>query len=318
MNEQHTVPQAGRRLIGLYPARYRELYGEDIAATFAEATEGLAGRALLRERLDLASHALRLRLGIASTDPAGRILAGAAPIALALLAGFCLWILLPEVRPLMHRVRDPAASHGRGYAVESVLWFLATFLPWVLALAGFAVGRVRLARVLGLAGTLVWAVCSVVFDPWIQILYGGASLWVALCAVVLLAPPDLLVGSASRRWEATGVAVTFAALMILAHRTELYMYLASFDVYVFWPLLSAAAVLLGRLVVRHPDRYGAAGAGLLGLVWLHPAMSGDVLRLSRLVELLMSYLVLLGLMVALAAGVRMARRARRAGPADPA
>ncbi|WP_371500697.1 hypothetical protein OG871_28765 [Kitasatospora sp. NBC_00374] len=320
MSDQHT-PQAGRLLIGLYPARYRAAHGEDIAATFAEAAEGLSRRAVLRERLDLASHALRLRLRIGATDPAGRVLAGAVPVVLGLLAGFCMWVLLPELRELAYRVRHPYPNLGLRVAVQSVLYAMAAYLPWVLVLVAVAVGRWRLARALALVATLLWAALSVVFGPWTQLLYGGVTQWAVLCAVVLLAPPTLLDRSVRGRWKVTAVALSYATLLIVSHRTDLYGYFSGttlLNVYVCWPLLAAAAVLLGHLAARRPDRLRAAGAGLVGLVWLLPGLLEGSSWLPRVGRMLTAYLVLVGLMVALAAGVRMIRRVRGAEPADPA
>ncbi|MFJ1702897.1 hypothetical protein [Kitasatospora sp. NPDC088346] len=320
MNHPHTTPQAGRLLIGLYPARYRTAHGEDIAATFTEAAEGLNGRALLRERLDLASHALRLRLRIGATDPAGRMLAGAAPVVLGLVSGFCLWALVPHLPDLVHQVRHPSWGGGRTIAVESLLLAVALYLPWIFTLGAVAVGRPRAARALTLGATLTWMALSTVFDPWMNLLYGGAAFLGGLCAVLLLAPPTLVDRSARGRWEVTAVAISFGALLTLARDTGLSAAILGntfFNTYISWPLLAAAAAVLGHLVTGRPDRYRAAGAGLVGVVWLLPGVMDGPRWVHSVGRLLGAYLVLVVLAVALAAGVRAVRRVRRAEPADP-
>ncbi|MFD9124764.1 hypothetical protein [Kitasatospora sp. NPDC059571] len=316
MSDRHT-PGNGPLLLRLYPARYRAAHGEDIAATLAEATEGLSRPDRLREHLDLASHALRLRLRIGATDPAGRMLAGAAPVVLGLLAGFCLWGLVPDVLLLVHRILRHQPHAGPVYLFYSA----AANLPWILALTAVAVGRWRLARALGLAGTLLGAGSWVVFGPMtVMILFGQPMFWVVLGAVVLLAPPSLLDRSLRTGWEATAVGLPFAALLVASQSTGLWVYFtgsAVLHVYVSWPLLATAAVLLGHLVAEHRDPYRATGAGLTGLLWLLPGLLDDS-RPRMLTTWAAGYLALVAFTVALATAVRTIRRTRAKEPADPA
>ncbi|MFD7508532.1 hypothetical protein ACFV5N_04175 [Streptomyces sp. NPDC059853] len=71
------------RLTRLYPAGYRAAYGAEIAATHRELTAGLGRVARWRADAELAGHAVRVRLGLDAAAPGGRLLACAAPFALA-------------------------------------------------------------------------------------------------------------------------------------------------------------------------------------------------------------------------------------------
>ncbi|MEU9133722.1 hypothetical protein AB0D08_37485, partial [Kitasatospora sp. NPDC048540] len=305
-----------RLLIGLYPARYRELHGEDIAATFAEATEGLSGRAVLRERLDLASHALRLRLRMASTDPAGRMLAGAAPVALALGVGECLydqvWYLHNVTQALSHMATRPRLA-----AFTSGM-YLALVVPWIVALLCAAVGRWKPARRAAVLGLLTEAVSwGLVFGHAWQ-MYGELARIALLAALVLLAPPDLVDTARRGRWEVTGLALG-AGLPLAA--------LATFDATllgVFWrsvpALLSiwsfavAAALLLAHLSTRRPDLFRGAGIALGTAPWLVESAPWPV----PVAWAGTAFVVLIGGAVAVGGVVHLVRRAMGAEPIEPA
>jgi hypothetical protein len=317
MSDQHT-PEADPWPIRIYPARYRAAHGEDIAATLAEATEGLSGTAVLREHLDLAAHALRLRLRIGPTDRAGRVLAGAAPVVLGLLAGFGLWGLQAELPWMVHQIHGPYRIRATAY----VLYIAAGSLPWALALAAAAVGRWGLTRALGLAGTLLGLGILLAFGPMTTMfLFGQPVFWTILGAVVLLTPPTLLDRSARAGWEAVAVALSFAAVMIASQSSGLWVYFTGrtiLHMYVSWPLFAAAAVLLGHLAIGHRDRYRAAGAALAGALWLVPGLLDEYNTRRVLATWAPGYLLLVALAVALATGIRMIRRARAGESADPA
>ncbi|MER8182257.1 hypothetical protein [Kitasatospora sp. NPDC094015] len=311
MNEQNTVPQAGRRLIGLYPARYRELYGEDIAATFAEVTEGLTGRALLRERLDLASHALRLRLGIASTDPAGRILAGAAPIALALGAGVCVSDLLWIMRDFV-----PVFTHARpGQVVRGTLVFVLAFIPWITALLCAATGRWRPARaaaVLAVALDLVFSglILTVGYGTLGELCRVGG-----LAALVLLAPPDLVDTARRGRRTVVAVAVTTAltltwvwAIPIAEWRPYIVASLAD-----LWLFVAVAALLVVHLSARRPDRLRCVGIALAAVPWLLEYSAG-----GNAEQAVVGFTVLIGGAFAVGGVVQLIRRMLGTEPAEPA
>ncbi|MFJ4675465.1 MULTISPECIES: hypothetical protein [unclassified Kitasatospora] len=320
------APQAGRLLMSLYPVRYRALHGEDIAAVFARTAEGLPRRAVLRERFDLAAHALRLRLRIGPTDPAGRVLAGAAPVTLAIAAGRCLFFLLSRLHERVHRIRYPFPGSGLGHAVLDAVLLVAGTLPWLLALALAAVGRWRAARITGLLAALV--------EVGIQELEGIYQLWLVgyllglllVGALLLLAPPDLVDVTKRGRWEAAGLALGVGLPLIAADRYQLTRHLslnmATVGLFPLWLCAATAVVLLLRLSGRRPDGLRAAGVALAVLPWLvhlvFAAVDDPARELRRIVRYGGACLVLLGLAAALAAAVHLVRRTWWDKPTDPA
>ncbi|MEU9133889.1 hypothetical protein AB0D08_38390, partial [Kitasatospora sp. NPDC048540] len=302
-----------RLLIGLYPARYRELHGEDIAATFAEATEGLSPRAVLRERLDLASHALRLRLRIASTDPAGRMLAAAAPVALALAAGECLSGLLPSLTAL---ATTSPQTRPRLFAVEVVLVALV-FIPWIVALLLTTTGRWRRARPVAVLAALIdLGVALVVLGAYDRA--PGALLRAcALAALVLLAPPDLVDTGRRGRWEAGAVALaTGVPLAVLMDSRVTLLGWSWYEVPAmvgFWALLVVSLLLLVHLSARRPDRLRGAGIALGPAPWLLEYMG-----IGATHWVVAYFVVLIGGAVAVGGVVHLVRRMLGTEPAEPA
>ncbi|KQV20090.1 MULTISPECIES: hypothetical protein [unclassified Kitasatospora] len=316
----HVAPKPGRLLIGLYPARYRAAHGEDIAAVFADATEGQSRRAVLRERRDLASHALRLRLRIGPTDPAGRVLAGAAPVALALAAGCALAFLLPNLRPMVHEIRYPIRGLGLRNALMSAVFILAYTAPWPVALAFAVLGRWRAARIAGVVATLltlaVYATNGLAF-AWV---IGEMAATAAVGAVVLLAPSGLVDVTQRGRWEMAGIALAIGLPLGLGRQFGIDLSWR-FDLLPVWLSVVTAAVLLGRLSARRPDRLLAFGVGLGVVPWMMPfaaAVLHGAVRMPTLLRYGGAFLAPLGAAVALAGVVHLARRVRATEPSDPA
>ncbi|QKW18452.1 hypothetical protein HUT16_04665 [Kitasatospora sp. NA04385] len=321
---QH-APQAGRLLMGLYPARYRAAHGADIAAVFAETTGGLPRRAVLRERFDLAAHALRLRLRIGPTDPVGRVLAGAAPVALALAAGRCLFFLLTQLHETAYRLLHPYPNLGRGYAVLGAALLLAGTLPWLLALALTVLGRWRAARITGVLAALTGAGIQ-----WWEGVYAmwevGFLVGLLLIGVLgLLAPADLVDATARGRWEAAGLALGVGLPMTVVGPQGL-TFLDDVDLSVgvllpAWLCTVTAVALLLRLSGRRPDRLRAAGVALGALPWLSYlafALVDSPGQRTALVEFGGICLAPLGTAVAVAGVVHLVRRARTGGTAPSA
>ncbi|WP_051732167.1 hypothetical protein [Kitasatospora phosalacinea] len=316
------APRAGRLLMNLYPVHYRAAHGEDIAAVFAETTEGLPGRAVLRERFDLAAHALRLRLRIGPTDPAGRVLAGAAPVALAIVAGRCLFFLLPQLHPMVHRLRYPYPNLGLGYAVQGAILLLAGNLPWLLALAFAVTGRWKAARITGALAALVGV--GVLWSLGVFMLWevGPMVSLAAVGALLLLAPSGLVDVTARGRWEAAGLALGIAVPMLAVAHYQIPL-LESLFLWdgTFWLYTATAVVLLLRLSGRRPDVLRAAGVALGPLPWLLP-LAFAALDGSEPLFLLAQYggacLVPLGAAAAGAGVVQLVRRARAGRPSPSA
>ncbi|MEV0531775.1 hypothetical protein [Kitasatospora sp. NPDC050463] len=316
----HDAPRAARLLIGLYPARYRSSHGDDIHATFAEATEGRTRSAVLREYRDLATHALRLRLRIGPTDPAGRVLAGAAPVALALAAGCALYLLLPGLRELVHRIRYPYPNLGLGHAVLAAVLQLARTAPWLLALGIAVTGRWRAARIAGVAAALLSAGVQALSGlyPYSAGQLAGMAL---VGALVLLAPAGLVDVTRRGRWEMAGLALAVALPVIAADRyTAQYLPLPMLGLLPIWLGTVTAPALLGRLAGRRRDPLRAVGVGLGTLPWLMPmtavAAFDPPARLRPLLEYAGACVAPLGVALAVAGAVQFARWVRATDRSD--
>ncbi|MFD7639361.1 hypothetical protein ACFV4P_01785 [Kitasatospora sp. NPDC059795] len=319
------VPRTGRLLMNLYPARYRAAHGEDIATVFTETTEGMGSRAMLRERLDLATHALRLRLRIGPTDPAGRVLAGAAPVALALGVGRCMFYLLPYLHEAANRVRHPYPGLGFVYALVSAVMLLADQLPWLLALVFAVAGRWRLARAAG-----AFAAFLTVALQWWEGTYAvwqiGQMAGLAVVGLLLLLAPSDLVNVTSRgRWEIAGIALGVALPMIAANRLGAVVVggvtVATIGLLPIWLCTVAAVVLMRRLSGQRPDTLRAVGVVLATLPWLaHLAVAAvtDPDKEGLAAWFTGFCLVPLAVAAAAAGAVQLLRRPRATEPPNPA
>ncbi|GAA2325751.1 hypothetical protein OKJ48_00255 [Streptomyces kunmingensis] len=76
-------------VLRLYPRTYRDDFGAELRDAYDEATAGASPAARVREAADIAAHALRTRLRLTSSDPAGRIAPAAALLSLAAAAAVC-------------------------------------------------------------------------------------------------------------------------------------------------------------------------------------------------------------------------------------
>ncbi|MFD0260958.1 hypothetical protein ACFVH7_22170 [Kitasatospora indigofera] len=310
-------------LNSLYPAGYRAAHGEEIAAVLAEAVRHADRRTALREWAALAAHALRLRTRLSSRDPAGRIIAGAAPF---LLAGGAALSLVQLLTGLLLPQPGPGLARTVAGAAQTV--------PWSLALLCVAVRRWALARALVLTAVLARAGVAVAaqFHPGPAFTQDGdlLGLWVAMGVLVLIAPPDAVdVSPRGRSWtmaSAVGIALPMSGLAVLWLGTwpEDYgdvVFPPSFqvplDASTAWPALVTALVHLARLASPDTDRLQAGGTALAVLPWTvmvapplyrsAPADAHDLLRNSGVVLAL--------LLVATVVGVLL--RARRRTPARP-
>ncbi|WP_043465343.1 hypothetical protein [Kitasatospora sp. MBT66] len=289
MTDRHTsLPALLRRLPldSLYPAEYRAAHGEEISAVLADAVQHADPRTALREWAALAAHAVRLRTRLSSSDPTGRILAGAAPF---LLAGGAALSLLHLLFGAL--VAGPDA-HWAVAAAQSA--------PWVLALLCLALGRWTPARAL-----LLVAVAVAAFTP-----HPEPGLWAVTAVLVLIAPPDAVdLSRRSRSWavgSAAAVALPLSGLTLLwlDTRPEDYAHL------VFPPLQQAlldfspvwSALVLGLAHLLRPtgpdtDSLHTSGIALAVLPWaltivppLHRGTPTEALGLLRNVGLVVALL----------------------------
>ncbi|MCX4682975.1 hypothetical protein OG401_01400 [Kitasatospora purpeofusca] len=310
MTDEHTpLPGLLRRLpLGsLYPASYRAAHGEEIDAVLAEAVQHAGPRTALREWAALAAHAVRLRTRLGSSDPAGRILAGAAP---SLLAGGAALSLLHLVFGTLTAGPD---AHWVVGAAQSA--------PWLLALLCVILGRWAPARSLLLAAVAVAA-----FTP-----NPEPGLWAVTAVLVLIAPPDAVdLSRSGRSWaigSAAAVALPLSGLTVLwlGTRPEDHPHLvfpplqqALLDLSPAWPALVLGIAHLLRLARSHTDALHAGAIALAVLPWtltlappLHrgtPADAPDLLRNVGVVLMVLATVAALGL---------VRRRTRRPRPAQP-
>ncbi|MQS16669.1 hypothetical protein F7Q99_31900 [Streptomyces kaniharaensis] len=284
-----TLPLAARLpLLGLYPAKYRAAHGEEIATVFAEATEGVSRGTALREWAHLAAHALRLRTRLSSSDPAGRIAAGAAPFILAGGAGLSMVHLLIGLF-LPDHVEQ---LHGGHPAIRTAL--VAAASPWILALACASLGRWTPARILVLLGILGRIGATLAFAPhyWqlgtnsfleplpFGFVPGAVLLPFGLVpgTLLLIAPPDAvdlsLRGRRATVLTALAIAVPMSALAIRWSPPDpgdiifsIFSPSVLLEVTIAWPAAVMSLALLVHLGARRPDILSAVGIALAVLPW---------------------------------------------------
>ncbi|WP_405019875.1 hypothetical protein OHV05_26495 [Kitasatospora sp. NBC_00070] len=319
-NDQSTPPP-GHRLIRLYPARYRAAHGEDVAATFADTVEGQPARVVRRERRDLVTHALRLRFRIGPTDPAGRVLAGAAPIQLALAAGVALYRALPQFDQLVRGDQVPSPMR----TVLHASFELSCTVPWLLALAFALLGRWRTARLTGWWGSVLSAALAVpVYRSFLDryLLGEMAALTVLACTALVLAPAGLVDVTQRGRRRMVGVALGTGIPMIVFGQYGIDLIPVTGVVSLpVWMSVVVAVVLLGELSGRRPDPLVAVGVALATVPWVAPYLLGVFdgwVGPGTALTVGAAWLTPIGAAVAVAGLVRLVRRVRSAEPSDPA
>ncbi|MFB7945961.1 hypothetical protein ACFC6L_13675 [Kitasatospora phosalacinea] len=291
---------AGTRLlrwaVRLHPPYYREEFGPDLEEAALASMAGRPRAAVLAEAAQLASHGLRLRLGLGADRPLGRAAADAAPAVLALAAAGQAAHRLLETR-VLGTVMTPDQL-ARTYGTQPAWAGVALTL---VALGALLLGRVTPARLLGTAALAAAALSAALTAPhWLA---GEADQPVtgllnplAACLFLWLAPLRLT--------PAPGRRGALAALGLGAGAT---------DALLVAPMVGDAgavgvvAALSVGLAGRHTRR--AALTGLVALLPLYPAvLDRFVPHRPSPVQALEFGLVLA---VTAAALLRVRRRARR-------
>ncbi|MFF7632271.1 hypothetical protein ACFZB9_03855 [Kitasatospora sp. NPDC008050] len=136
-----------RLALAVYPKRYRAERGTEIAEVYADTTAGAGLRVRAREWYGVAGYGMRMRLGVTSTRPAGRLLGEAAPLIAGAAAGAGLGQLAQLLR-----------WSGGGYFRPHQYLLLAVGLLAVPMLAAVLRGRWSAARVLALVSVAGWVV----------------------------------------------------------------------------------------------------------------------------------------------------------------
>ncbi|UWE13278.1 hypothetical protein [Actinacidiphila bryophytorum] len=217
--------RALRWALRFLPADYRAEHGAELAAIHDQATRGAGRAGRLREALDIAAFGLRRRTGLGSDRAAGRIMAQAAPLAVALALGGSVVNLLslfaPDVRHL------PADSLPNVWVLADQF---AAPLLWSAVLAAVWTGRWSAARAMVVPATLL-RLCDV---PLLALSHSGVHGYrtgmvlnvvvpLLTAAVVLAAPRDLLGSSAAQR-TALAAATALALVVWGAQFTSSFHY----------------------------------------------------------------------------------------------
>lgn len=280
------------RVLRLYPADYRAAYGGEIADIHEEMTAGMSKPARLRADADLAAHAVRIRLGLHSAAPAGRLVAAAAPFALgagAVPHGLQLtsWYagLVTSPAPVGLQLSTLPLDYGL-----ALLFSLLVCGGAIVALCGRWVPGVVVA-VSGLLG-------SAVLGAWVS---GGPMVApaVALTTVAVMLAPDC---RADRRLQTTaGITAGCAWLPVVVVNTHAFG--VSTD-YGAWPLLvlSVSGVVLA---LREGSR-GLREAGVVALA--SPPLITYTCTAWGDARPMLGALLLLALTAALPAVLRTVRR----------
>lgn len=219
-----------RLILRLYPPRYRRAFGEEILAVHRQTAAGASRTDRFRDAADIAAHAVRIRLGLSSATPAGRLLASAAPYAVGAAAVGC---GLHVTRWYAGVVASPSPVHLTADTWSALLLTSALVVVGAItALAGrWHAGVVAVA--VGLAGLAAAVVVSgrAYGDP---VVTPAMALLTAL--IVLACPPDLRPGP--RACAAAGATAAVAWLPLVA--VQAHVLPVSTD-YGLWPLLVLAA-----------------------------------------------------------------------------
>ncbi|MEU5162700.1 hypothetical protein AB0G74_24250 [Streptomyces sp. NPDC020875] len=200
------------RLIRLYPSGFRDAYGDEVAAVYHEMTAGAGRVERGREAFGLVVHALRLRAGLGSGRPAGRLCGAAAPLVLAASAAYAgleLADLAAYATAVRAEGRPPAFFAGDMARAAAAA---ALVVSAVLALAGrWAAGRLWAAAAQALCGVLVLAVDGATPDG---IATGGAGLLAA--ALLAACPPEVFPVRRARLLAGAAGAAVWLPLTALA------------------------------------------------------------------------------------------------------
>lgn len=277
-----SADQRYRRLLALYPRRYRDAHGLVVRGTLLDSADTHGGRVPLAELAGVAVHAIRLRLRLTPDARLGRTLAVAAPLAAGSAAALALTLLVfGEWTPWLLREgnRDLGElAHLRG--LSRGIGALA-YLAWVLvALVALIVGGHATARIFRV-GALFATVAGLVQLP-VAALSGQprAPLYVlatlAIFALVVAAAPDDPTRPVHRYANlSAGVAAILTVAISLLLVVDVKSAMGSESLFLLGPTTQLAAAipllatcaLLGTALARRGDPIWIAAVVLCSAGW---------------------------------------------------
>ncbi|MFE7122171.1 hypothetical protein ACFU99_42755 [Streptomyces sp. NPDC057654] len=296
-------------LLRLYPAGFRHAFGDEIAESYREATEGAGRWARLREAAGIATHAVRLRLGLGSAHPGGRLSAAIAPFALAATAAYAAFNLIESVGNWY--VMRAAGTGGPVVSLVNLLnvcYVLALFgavaalaghyLPGALCAAAGAVGSsvsfLIPLRHMGI--DLRWELVGFLLAP------------ILIAALPLACPPDQRPARRASGAAGTLALLVWAALLVGAVAVIDPLGIGLFIPWQFGVPTFAALFLVGRRVIagiRTTPQLICAAAPFVVTIYFSGWAQGQ------------GILVLLGALAVTATALRL-RRGRGSGTVTPA
>ncbi|WP_406510376.1 hypothetical protein [Streptomyces sp. NBC_00212] len=269
-------------LLHLYPVGFRRAFGDEIAESYREATEGAGRGARLRETADIVTHALRLRLGVGSAHPGGRLFAAVAPFGLAATATYSAFNLIGSIGD-WYVMRTAGTAGDMGPLVTLMNGcYLLTLVGAVVALAGRYLPGV-LCAVIGAAGSSVAFLYPVWRMPpdlrWELVGFLLAPILIA--ALPLACPPDLRPAHRVRGTAGVLALVAWAVLLVAAVTVIDPLGIGLLLPWRFGVPMAAALLLAGRRAVagiRTTVQLACAAAPFLVILYFSGwAQSDDIL-----------------------------------------
>ncbi|WP_042388439.1 hypothetical protein [Streptacidiphilus melanogenes] len=298
-------PLALRLALRLYPVAYRAEHAAELTTTFHDVTTGAPRAERLREYASLTGTAIRLRVGLGRTGLPGRVLAQAAPLAIAVAAGSQLPYLLRAHllleswgSPLGPPLADQAWAVDQGLLVP---------LLWIAALAVAIAKRWGALRVLALFAGLDQAVLGIIHPNAMPVPFGmvmDADAFTALSgllgAALVLAPPREQLATAP--WRGLLPAALTLGVAITLVFPGFYLRILLGVLYGFFgeeasgPMIGPSAAVLGCVLaalisvwaLRRPERVAGIALAALpcSLAGYLPTVSGYGAAISAAAVLL--------------------------------
>lgn len=307
-------------VLRLYPKRYRDLLGSEMAGTFEVATADAGRGEVLREAFDLAGHGLRVRLGLTSDRYAGAVLAAAVPYVLGCVAGLSGYMLYQFFGAGMNshheylRILPRNSPYSQNTVVDfaPLLVIAAAVVLFLSALAGRRCWTrwSAVATVVAAAITIV-----VVFEfrlgahIYTLTTFPGFEMPVMLAcfAVLLLAVPTAATSFIERRVPTVVASLTVVGLLHLGWAREGF----AWSLITLAPGVVTVILVLALLVaIARRDALIPGAVALACAPWLIQPLTGDIYD-DGYSGIQYVVLVWFGIVLILAAGGAQHRRLSR-------